>query len=118
MPPGLPVRSRHRDIAPDARAACVALVLGEPVANVLGAEEPGADVLGAEGPGADGPEAMGAGARRPRVKALGNAWADPAALESEPRGRHRTTMVSPFDSLIWERSRTSFIPVASSVPAI
>jgi uncharacterized protein YcaQ len=35
-----------------------------------------------------------------------NAWADPAALESEPRGRHRTTLVSPFDSLIWHRGRT------------
>lgn len=34
-----------------------------------------------------------------------NAWADPAAVESEPRGRHRTTPLSPFDSLIWERAR-------------
>jgi uncharacterized protein YcaQ len=34
------------------------------------------------------------------------AWADPAALESQPRGRHRTTLVSPFDSLIWHRGRT------------
>ncbi|MGI5486118.1 winged helix-turn-helix domain-containing protein [Microtetraspora malaysiensis] len=34
-----------------------------------------------------------------------NAWADPAALEGEPRGRHRTTLLSPFDSLIWERAR-------------
>ncbi|MEV4833260.1 crosslink repair DNA glycosylase YcaQ family protein [Nonomuraea sp. NPDC049486] len=38
--------------------------------------------------------------------AVPNAWADPAALESEPRGRHRTTLVSPFDSLIWHRGRT------------
>jgi uncharacterized protein YcaQ len=38
-----------------------------------------------------------------------NAWADPAALESEPRGRHRTTLLSPFDSLIWERSRAERI---------
>lgn len=35
-----------------------------------------------------------------------NAWADPAALESEPRGHHRTTLLSPFDSLIWHRGRT------------
>ncbi|GAA3652884.1 crosslink repair DNA glycosylase YcaQ family protein [Nonomuraea antimicrobica] len=35
-----------------------------------------------------------------------SAWADPAALASEPRGRHRTTLVSPFDSLIWHRGRT------------
>ncbi|MGW1544155.1 winged helix-turn-helix domain-containing protein [Streptomyces sp. NPDC002309] len=34
------------------------------------------------------------------------AWADPAALETPPRGRHRTTLLSPFDSLIWERART------------
>lgn len=34
------------------------------------------------------------------------AWADPAALEAPPRGRHRTTLLSPFDSLIWERART------------
>ncbi|GAA1960966.1 crosslink repair DNA glycosylase YcaQ family protein [Catenulispora subtropica] len=37
------------------------------------------------------------------------AWADPAALDllasGGPRGRHRTTLLSPFDSLIWERGR-------------
>jgi uncharacterized protein len=33
-------------------------------------------------------------------------WADPAALEQAPRGRHRTTLLSPFDSLIWDRKRT------------
>ncbi|MEV0036679.1 crosslink repair DNA glycosylase YcaQ family protein [Streptomyces sp. NPDC050804] len=37
------------------------------------------------------------------------AWADPEALASVPRGRHRTTLLSPFDSLIWERSRTERI---------
>ncbi|WP_433252395.1 winged helix-turn-helix domain-containing protein [Streptosporangium sp. CA-135522] len=35
------------------------------------------------------------------------AWADPAALETEPRGRHRTTLLSPFDSLVWDRARTA-----------
>ncbi|WP_084962132.1 winged helix-turn-helix domain-containing protein [Thermoactinospora rubra] len=35
-----------------------------------------------------------------------NAWADPALLASDVRGRHRTTLVSPFDSLIWHRGRT------------
>ncbi|GII00935.1 winged helix-turn-helix domain-containing protein [Planobispora takensis] len=35
------------------------------------------------------------------------AWADPAALEVPPRGRHRTTLLSPFDSLIWDRARTA-----------
>jgi uncharacterized protein YcaQ len=37
------------------------------------------------------------------------AWADPAALATPPRGRHRTTLLSPFDSLIWERLRTQRI---------
>ncbi|MFH0244116.1 winged helix-turn-helix domain-containing protein [Streptomyces sp. HK10] len=40
------------------------------------------------------------------------AWADPAALEAESsggRGRHRTTLLSPFDSLIWDRRRTERI---------
>jgi hypothetical protein len=35
------------------------------------------------------------------------AWADPAALDAlSLRGRHRTTLLSPFDSLIWDRART------------
>ena len=36
-------------------------------------------------------------------------WADPAALTEESsgrRGRHRVTLLSPFDSLIWDRKRT------------
>lgn len=36
-------------------------------------------------------------------------WADPDALAEEPRGRHRTTLLSPFDSLIWDRARTERI---------
>ncbi|MEZ0074991.1 winged helix-turn-helix domain-containing protein [Planotetraspora sp. GP83] len=43
------------------------------------------------------------------VSGTPNAWADPAALETEPRGRHRTTLLSPFDSLIWERARAERI---------
>ncbi|MFJ8104167.1 winged helix-turn-helix domain-containing protein [Streptomyces sp. NPDC096132] len=37
------------------------------------------------------------------------AWADPEALNTPARGRHRTTLLSPFDSLIWERARTERI---------
>ena len=38
------------------------------------------------------------------------AWADPAALDSlRERGRHRTTLLSPFDSLVWDRARTERI---------
>ncbi|MFF4382262.1 winged helix-turn-helix domain-containing protein [Kitasatospora sp. NPDC001547] len=37
------------------------------------------------------------------------AWADPSALATAPRGRHRTTLLSPFDSLIWDRARTERI---------
>jgi uncharacterized protein YcaQ len=35
------------------------------------------------------------------------AWADPEALRTPARGRHRTTLLSPFDSLVWDRKRTS-----------
>ncbi|GAA4235920.1 crosslink repair DNA glycosylase YcaQ family protein [Actinomadura meridiana] len=35
------------------------------------------------------------------------AWADPDALADAPRGRHATTLLSPFDSLVWDRARTS-----------
>ncbi|MGH3169596.1 MAG: winged helix-turn-helix domain-containing protein [Trebonia sp.] len=35
------------------------------------------------------------------------AWADPVALDLlDRRGTHRTTLLSPFDSLIWDRKRT------------
>jgi uncharacterized protein YcaQ len=36
-------------------------------------------------------------------------WADPAALAQAAagaRGRHRVTLLSPFDSLLWDRRRT------------
>lgn len=40
------------------------------------------------------------------------AWADPLVLDAESsakRGRHRTALLSPFDSLVWDRPRTERI---------
>jgi uncharacterized protein YcaQ len=36
-----------------------------------------------------------------------DAWADPAALAEPVRGRHATALLSPFDSLVWDRARAS-----------
>jgi len=49
-----------------------------------------------------------AGPARPPGKGL-RAWADPGALAwlaAGGRGTHRTTLLSPFDSLAWDRKRT------------
>jgi uncharacterized protein YcaQ len=51
------------------------------------------------------PVEIAAAQSRPAVRA----WADPAALAGHgesARGRHRVTLLSPFDSLIWDRKRT------------
>jgi uncharacterized protein YcaQ len=41
------------------------------------------------------------------VEGWSRAWAHPEALEAlGSRGRHRTTLLSPFDSLVWDRRRT------------
>jgi uncharacterized protein len=40
------------------------------------------------------------------VTGWSNAWAHPDALADQPRGRHRTSLLSPFDSLVWDRKRT------------
>jgi uncharacterized protein len=51
------------------------------------------------------PVQVAAGKRGPAVRA----WADPEALAAVGQarhGRHRTTLLSPFDSLVWHRRRT------------
>ncbi len=48
-------------------------------------------------------------AGRARPDRRTNAWAHPESLgwlEQGIRGRHRTTLLSPFDSLVWDRNRT------------
>jgi uncharacterized protein len=46
----------------------------------------------------------------PRHDPAIQAWADPSALAEHQsgtaRGRHRVTLLSPFDSLVWDRKRT------------
>ena len=51
----------------------------------------------------------------PRARVAVPAWADPATLAHADgagpsaragRGRHRVTLLSPFDSLVWDRART------------
>ena len=62
------------------------------------------------GPGVAGPDVAGAkmaGRVVPRRAMAG--WADPAALAEASagrRGRNRVTLLSPFDSLVWDRKRT------------
>jgi uncharacterized protein YcaQ len=51
-------------------------------------------------------EVPAAGAGRKPASTVVPGWADPAALAEAPRGRHRVTLLSPFDSLLWDRKRT------------
>ena len=49
------------------------------------------------------------GASQAGTRGEAQAWADPAALADASagrRGRNRVTLLSPFDSLIWDRKRT------------
>jgi uncharacterized protein len=59
------------------------------------------------GPAGSAPGSRGSGALRGSRALCG--WADPAALAEAStgrRGRNRVTLLSPFDSLIWDRRRT------------
>jgi uncharacterized protein len=63
------------------------------------------------GTGAAGRGGAGTGAaRKGRARASAadvTGWADPAALAGAgSRGRNRVTLLSPFDSLVWDRKRT------------
>ena len=62
------------------------------------------------GPGVAGPDVAGAKmAGRVVARRAMAGWADPAALAEASagrRGRNRVTLLSPFDSLIWDRKRT------------
>ena len=65
------------------------------------------------GPGAAGPDIASRAQTGPASGLIGHSgtrgWADPAALAEASagrRGRNRVTLLSPFDSLIWDRRRT------------
>jgi len=84
----------------DEAAAATGLV---PV-SVPGVSVPGVSVPGVSVPGVSVPGVSVSSAKR-----RSTAWADPAALawlDAGGRGTHRTTLLSPFDSLVWDRKRT------------
>jgi uncharacterized protein len=72
-----------------------------------GIRQDGRKITAAESAEAAGliPVLIGAGAGP-----AAHGWADPSALAEaggeSKRGRHRTTLLSPFDSLVWDRKRT------------
>jgi len=79
-----------------------ALAAGLVPVTLAGAKNAGVKNAGAKNAGAKIAGAKIAGARA-------QAWADPGALAEASagrRGRNRVTLISPFDSLIWDRKRT------------
>ena len=92
-------KSQHTRLVADAALAAGLIpvtIAGPGIAGSRGSR------LGDRWPGARGPgqSAASAGSR---------GWADPAALAEASaghRGRNRVTLLSPFDSLIWDRRRT------------
>lgn len=107
------------DVTPD-DAECLAYLTGATV-RALGAATHAdlVEYLRLNGSGAHlrGRETLDAAAEKagltpvtvPGRKAPLRAWADPSALawlSAGGRGAHRTTLLSPFDSLVWDRKRT------------
>jgi uncharacterized protein YcaQ len=105
--------ARHADAADEAAEAAglVPVVIDRRTATRAGAGGT------TDGPGhSRGPSRRPAGGAGRTVSARAGAaakplaaWADPAALAQEAagaRGRHRVTLLSPFDSLVWDRKRT------------
>jgi len=79
-----------------------ALAAGLVPVTLAGAKNAGVKNAGVKIAGAKIAGAKTAGARA-------QAWADPGALAEASagrRGRNRVTLISPFDSLIWDRKRT------------
>ena len=66
-------------------------------------------IAGELGSGPTGSARGSNGAGRAAAGKAVAAWADPAALadaSAAAHGRHRVTLLSPFDSLVWDRKRT------------
>jgi len=100
-------RQEDRMLAIEDAAAAAGLIPAE-IAGVRGAAavrawaDPATVGMAADAPAAT---AASAAARAAASNAVSDAVSD-AARAAPARGRHRTTLLSPFDSLIWDRKRT------------
>jgi len=99
-------KSQHTRLVADAALAAgltPVAIAGEGAAPGWGRAGPGTRRAG-PGTRRAGP---GTGRAGPGTGRAASGWADPAALEqAADRGRHRVTLLSPFDSLVWDRKRT------------